>query len=147
MQEDTPRAEDSTFPDAEAIAGRIKKYVPNINEAIASHPSLTDYSWRLAGLSGDVEAGDEIDENGAKKIKVSKERASTDVKVLEKTLKKAFDEGTSGKVTNDKLKDYLKQKGHKNISSLKKAELIARTKEQLAKDGIITPEEEADDEA
>lgn len=152
LQEDTPRAEDSTFPEAEAVAGRIAKYVPKINEEVSAHPLLNDHSWRLAGLgesftavSGAGEEGG--DENAAKKIKVSKERASTDVKLLEKTLKKAFEDGTSGKITNDKYKDYLKQKGHKSISSMKKSELIRAANEQLAKDGIIAAEMDDDDDA
>lgn len=86
-----------------------------------------------------------MDENAAKKVKVSKETASQDIKVLEKMLKKAFEGGTIGKVTNDKCKDYLKQKGHK-VSGLKKADLIKQARDQLIKDKIVSADLAEDEE-
>lgn len=40
-------------------------------------------------------------------------------------------------ITNDILKDYLKQKNVKQISAKKKAELLELAKEQLTNDGRL----------
>ena len=100
----------------------------------------------LAGSSGAGGGGEDIDENAAKKVKVSNKSAVQDVKVLEKTLKKAFEGGTIGKVTNDTYKSYLTQKGHKSVSGLKKADLIAKAKEQLIKDKIVNANLDEDED-
>lgn len=41
-------------------------------------------------------------------------------------------------LTNDKLKDYLKQKGVPKTSAMKKAELLLAAEEQLIKDGKLS---------
>lgn len=43
-------------------------------------------------------------------------------------------------ITNDILKDYLKQKSTK-VSNLRKAELLSLARDQLIKDGKLEPED------
>lgn len=118
-----------------------------------------------AGVGGMDE--DEEDRK-PKKVKVSKEKASISVNELENTLVKAFNGGEAKlkkvsdsqqqstseiivkfeansliptlQITNDTLKDYLKQKSQR-VSGLRKAEFLAMAREQLVRDGKLEPEE------
>ena len=98
------------------------------------------YTSKRSGASTASNGKDEEEEDGAgptKKVRVSKERASQGIEKLQENLMKAFSTEDFKSVTNDVLKDYLKQKEAKGFSAKKKSDLIAMVRELLEKDKVI----------
>ncbi|CAD6579969.1 MAG: ATP-dependent DNA helicase II subunit 1 [Cyphobasidiales sp. Tagirdzhanova-0007] len=142
LQLDAPEPKDETLPLTDQIAkaspfGRIGSYAKDVKAELEDHPLL--YSSRRSGLAAGAGGadGNEDEAGPSKKVRVSKERASQGIEKLEKLLMEAFESENFKAVTNDVLKDYLKQKDVKGFSTKKKAELLAMAKELLEHGKLI----------
>lgn len=148
LQADEPKALDTTQPDSDTLISRVGKSVQEFTRSTDKHPNRYADLPRAAGKDGN----DGSDDDSNKRPKVSKERASQDISQLEKLL--AADFGAAGgskqkggkAITNDVLKDYLKQKGVKGFAAKKKAELRDLVREQLVKDGKLRAAYSDDDD-
>ena len=138
LSEDDPIPVDLTEPDAPVIAERVGKCVKNIKRLLGEHPQLSNTTWNRARTASGALA-DEADDQP--KPRVSQARPAMEIGRLEAQLVKEFGnyrETGKTSLTNDKLKDYLKQKGVPKTSAMKKAELLLAAEEQLIKDGKLS---------
>lgn len=130
LKSDEPKAIDSTLPETEIVTQRAGSYISSFKKALEAHPN------RYAAIPHTSEFGGSDGGDSNKRPKVSKGRASKGVDELEKTILASLKAKDGGKgVTNDALKDYLKQKGQSGLSAKKKADLLALCKELLLREG------------